>query len=171
VKGANVLVGVRERFDVDYNRFFADLTTLCRALGAGSAAEDIAQESILHARERHTQLRDESKLEPWLRRIAARRTFEYLRRQRRHEAGGLDDPVVAFLPSDPSVSVDIAAAITRLPERERVAVVLVYALGYEQEEAAAVMSVTRGTVATLLHRARRHLAERLAAYATERDLP
>ena len=47
--------------------------------------------------------------------------------------------------------------------------VLVYALGYEQQEAAEVMNVTRGTVATLLHRARRHLAERLASYAQERD--
>jgi RNA polymerase sigma-70 factor (ECF subfamily) len=79
--------------------------------------------------------------------------------------------VGALLPSDPSLSIDVSAAITRLPERERVAVVLVYALGYEQEEAAAVMSVTRGTVATLLHRARRHLAEGLVGYAVERDLP
>lgn len=171
MKGANVLVGVRERFDADYNRFFADLTALCRALGAGSSAEDIAQDAILHARERHDQLRDESKLEPWLRRIAARRTFEFLRHQRRHEFRDADGPEVAFLPSDPTIAVDVSAAITRLPERERVAVVLVYALGYEQEEAAAVMNVTRGTVATLLYRARRHLAERLAAYATERDMP
>jgi DNA-directed RNA polymerase specialized sigma24 family protein len=33
------------------------------------------------------------------------------------------------------------------------------------------MNVTRGTVATLLHRARRHLAEGLVGYALERDLP
>jgi RNA polymerase sigma-70 factor (ECF subfamily) len=164
-------VGVRERFDADYNRYFADLTALCRALGAGASAEDIAQDAILHARERHDQLRDESKLEPWLRRIAARRTFQFLRRQQRRQLQDGEGPVVAFLPSDPSVSVDVSAAITHLPERERAAVVLVYALGYEQEEAAAVMNVTRGTVATLLHRARRHLAERLAAYATERDMP
>ena len=48
---------------------------------------------------------------------------------------------------------------------------LVYGLGYEQEEAATVMGVTRGTIATLLHRARKHLAERLVGYAQERDLP
>lgn len=166
VKGANILVGVRERFDADYSRFFSDLTRLCRALGAGSSAEDLAQDAILHAREHHHQLRDESKLEPWLRRIAARRTFEYLRRQKHRDS---EDAVVAFLPTDPSLSIDVSAAITRLPERERVAVVLVYALGYEQQEAAEVMNVTRGTVATLLHRARRHLAERLASYAQERD--
>jgi RNA polymerase sigma-70 factor (ECF subfamily) len=168
VKGASVLVGVIERFDADYSKLFADLTALCRALGAGHHAEDIAQDALLHARDRQHQLRDESKLEPWLRRIAARRTFEYLRRQSRIEP---EDHVTAFLPVDPSISIDVSAAVTRLPERERIAVVLVYGLGYEQEAAARVMEVTRGTVATLLHRARRHLAELLAGYAPERDMP
>ena len=167
MKGASVLVGVRDGFDDNYTQHFADLTSLCRALGAGASAEDIAQDALLHARERRYQLRDETKLEAWLRRIAARRTFEHLRRQRRRDSEG---PVNAFVPVDPSISIDVSAAITRLPERERVAVVLVYGLGYQQEEAAAVMDVTRGTVATLLHRARRHLAERLAGYAQGPDL-
>jgi RNA polymerase sigma-70 factor, ECF subfamily len=166
VKGASLFVGARESFDANYDQFFSDLTALCRALGAGASAEDIAQEAILHARDRHDQLRDQAKVQPWLRRIAARRTFEHLRRQKRHEEA---DATLAFLPTDPSLSIDVSAAITRLPERERVAVVLVYALGYEQDEAATVMSVTRGTVATLLHRARRHLAEHLAGYADGRD--
>ncbi|MFI5258707.1 MAG: RNA polymerase sigma factor [Candidatus Limnocylindrales bacterium] len=161
-------MGVRDRFDADYTKHFADLTALCRALGAGSSAEDIAQDALLHARERQDQLRDETKLLAWLRRIAARRALDHLRRQPRYAPG---DTVRAFVPVDPSISIDVSAAVTRLPERERVAVVLVYGLGYEQEEAAAVMGVTRGTVATLLHRARRHLAERLVGYAQERDLP
>lgn len=83
----------------------------------------------------------------------------------------LEEPARAFVPVDPSMSIDVSAAITLLPDRERQAVVLVYGLGYEQQEAAEVMDVTRGTVATLLHRARRHLAERLAVYAQDRDLP
>ncbi len=161
-------MGARDRVDAEYSQIFADLTTLCRALGAGASAEDIAQESILHARERFDQLRDETKLRSWLRRIAARRTFDYLRHQRHVDSG---IPETAFLPRDPSLSIDVSAAVARLPERERVAVLLVYGLQYEQDEAAAVMNITRGTVATLLHRARRHLAERLAGYAQERDLP
>jgi RNA polymerase sigma-70 factor (ECF subfamily) len=168
VKGTYALVGVQDGFDDNYTKHFADLTALCRALGAGSSAEDIAQDALLHAREHRQQLRDESKLGPWLRRIAARRTFEYLRHQRRRD---FEEPARAFIPVDPSISIDVSAAITLLPERERQAVGLVYGLGYEQEEAASVMGVTRGTVATLLHRARRHLAERLVGYAQERDLP
>ena len=162
------MVGARDRLDANYTKYFADLTVLCRALGAGNNAEDIAQDVLVHARDSFWQLRDESKLEAWLRRSAARRTFAYLRRQKRDQH---DDAVATFVPKDPSLSIDVSAAVTHLPQRERVAVVLVYALGYEQEEAAAVMDVTRGTVATLLHRARRHLAERLAAYAQEGDLP
>jgi len=168
VKGASVLVGVRDRLDHDYNKHFADLTALCRALGAGDSAEDIAQEALLHGREHREQLRDDAKLEAWLRRIAARRTFEHIRHQKRHEPQEL---VRAFIPVDPSISIDVSAAITRLPERERVAVVLVYGVGYEQQEAGEVMNVTRGTVATLLHRARKHLAELLVGYAPESDLP
>jgi RNA polymerase sigma-70 factor (ECF subfamily) len=121
----------------------------------------------MHAREHRHQLRDDSKLEAWLRRIAARRTFDYLRHRRREDS---TESVAAFIPVDPSIAIDVSAAVTRLPERERVAVVLVYGLGYEQGEAAAVMDVTRGTVATLLFRARRHLAERLAGYAQEQGL-
>jgi RNA polymerase sigma-70 factor (ECF subfamily) len=168
VKGASVLVGVRDRLDHDYDKHFADLTVLCRALGAGDSAEDIAQETLLHGREHREQLRDEAKLEAWLRRIAARRTFEHLRRRRRDDT---QEPERAFIPVDASISIDVSAAITRLPERERVAVVLVYGVGYEQHEAAQVMNVTRGTVATLLHRARKHLAELLAGYAPDSDLP
>lgn len=168
VKGATVLVAVRDQLDANYTKHFSDLTALCRALGAGPSAEDIAQDVLLHARDRSEQLRDEAKLEAWLRRIAARRTFEHLRRQKRDQS---EATVAAFVPTDPSLSIDVSAAITHLPERERVAVILVYALGYEQEEAAQVMDVTRGTVATLLHRARRHLAERLSSYAQEGDLP
>ncbi|HEX7497714.1 MAG TPA: RNA polymerase sigma factor [Candidatus Limnocylindrales bacterium] len=163
-----MLVGVRDRLDQDYNKHFADLTALCRALGAGDSAEDIAQEALLHGREHREQLRDDAKLEAWLRRIAARRTFEHIRHQKRHQSHEL---VRAFIPVDPSISIDVSAAITRLPERERVAVVLVYGVGYEQQEAGEVMNVTRGTVATLLHRARKHLAELLVGYAPESDLP
>jgi len=155
-------VGAGDRLDASYSELFADLTSLCRGLGAGSSAEDIAQESLLHARERSDQLRDADKLRPWVRRIAARRTFEHLRRQKHPPPF---DHATEFVPVDPTISIDVSAAVTALPPRERAAIVLVYGFGYEQEEAADVMGVTRGTVATLLHRARRHLAERLANYA------
>ena len=49
-----------------------------------------------------------------------------------------------------------------LPERERVAVTLVFGLGYRQDEAADLMGVAAGTVYSSIWRARRKLARLLA---------
>ena len=56
----------------------------------------------------------------------------------------------------------MAAAIAGLPERERLAVTLVYGLGYRQDEAAELMGVASGTVYSSIWRARRKLARLLA---------
>jgi DNA-directed RNA polymerase specialized sigma24 family protein len=58
--------------------------------------------------------------------------------------------------------VDVAVAIAGLPERERVAVTLVFGLGYRQDEAADLMGVAAGTVYSSIWRARRKLARLLA---------
>ena len=73
-----------------------------------------------------------------------------------------DEPV--FLPVDPDLGLDAAAAIAHLPDRERIAVVLVYGLGYRQEEAAVMLGITRGGLASSLWQARRKLARELAPY-------
>jgi len=56
----------------------------------------------------------------------------------------------------------VTRAIARLPERERVAVTLVFGLGYRQDEAAELMGVAAGTVYSSIWRARRKLARLLA---------
>jgi DNA-directed RNA polymerase specialized sigma24 family protein len=75
----------------------------------------------------------------------------------------------ALVPLAPDLGLDAAAAVARLPERERLAVVLVYGMGYRQDEAAGVLGVTRGTVAASLWKARRRLARDLADYRREVD--
>jgi RNA polymerase sigma-70 factor (ECF subfamily) len=67
------------------------------------------------------------------------------------------------LPTADVPDVDVAAAISGLPERERVAVTLVFGLGYRQDEAAELMGVAAGTVYSSVWRARRKLARLLAA--------
>jgi hypothetical protein len=56
----------------------------------------------------------------------------------------------------------IDEAVTRLPERQRMAVVLAYFEGRTHDEAAKLLGCPRGTIATLLARAREHLRRRLA---------
>lgn len=147
-----------EGFDAQYQALFGDLVALARALGAGCDAEDVAQDALLEARGNLHQLRDPQKLRAWVRRIAIRGAC----RARRRHVTGLEAQHVERLPLTELPDVDVAAAISGLPERERVAVTLVYGLGYRQDEAAEVMGVAAGTVYSSVWRARRKLARLLA---------
>jgi RNA polymerase sigma-70 factor (ECF subfamily) len=160
-----------EGFDSRYKALFADLVTLARALGAGAEAEDVAQEALLEARAHLHQLRDPDKLRAWVRRIAIRGAC----RVRRRDSEYRDAQHVERLPETALPDVDVAAAIAGLPDRERLAVTLVFGLGYRQDEAAELMGVAAGTVYSSIWRARRKLARVLAAddgasLPTERSL-
>jgi RNA polymerase sigma factor (sigma-70 family) len=152
----------RTNFDASYDALFGELAAFCRALGAGSEAEDIAQETLLAGRRQLAELRDPARLRAWLRRIALR---SVMRAHRRPRVGQIEDR--ALLPVASDLGLDAGAAIARLPERERLAVVLVYGMGYRQEEAAELLGVRRGTVAASLWKARRQLARDLVDYRPE----
>ena len=147
-----------EGFDAQYRALFGDLTVLARALGAGPDAEDVAQEALIHARGHLDQLRDPDKLRAWTRRMAVRAAG----RARRRRAADLDGEHLERLPAVDLPNLDVAAAIAGLPERERVAVTLVYGLGFRQDEAAELMGIASGTVYSSVWRARRKLARLLA---------
>jgi len=147
-----------EGFDSQYGALFGDLAALARALGAGPDAEDVAQEALLEARGHLHQLREADKLRAWVRSIAVRGAC----RARRRQIANLDAEHLERLPVADVPNVDVAAAIAGLPERERVAVTLVYGLGYRQDEAAELMGIASGTVYSSVWRARRKLARLLA---------
>ena len=150
-----------EGFDSRYAALFSDLVALARALGAGFEAEDVAQDALLQARSHLEQLRDPDKLRAWVRRITVRGACRARRAHARHQAG-YGAELVERLPVTELPDVDVGAAIASLPERERVAVTLVFGLGYRQDEAAELMGVAAGTVYSSIWRARRKLARRLA---------
>jgi RNA polymerase sigma-70 factor (ECF subfamily) len=147
-----------EGFDSQYGALFGDLSALARALGAGPDAEDVAQEALLEARGHLHQLRDPDKLRAWVRRMAVRGAC----RARRRQMADIDAQHIERLPVTELPNLDVAAAIAGLPERERLAVTLVYGLGYRQDEAAELMGVAAGTVYSSIWRARRKLARVLA---------
>lgn len=151
-----------QAFDEDYPVLFAELSRLCRALGAGAAAEDAAQEALVYGRAHLGALRDPTRLRPWLRTIAVR---QVARRRSGRESTAAADAV--FVPVDPDLGLDASRAVASLPLRERQAVALVYGLGYRQEEAAEVLGLSRGGLAASLWKARRRLARDLADYREE----
>ena len=145
--------------DAQYASLFTELTRLCRAVGAGDEAQDVAQEVLLYGRAHVGELRDPGKLRPWLRKIAVRAV---VRQRSRARVTSLEGGEIAYLPAESELGLDALAAIAALPERERVAVTLTYGLGYEQHEVADMMGIRRGTVASSLWRARQKLARALA---------
>ena len=147
-----------EALDAAFDRHFADLVRLSRALGAGGEAEDIAQEVMVYARAHVWQLRDPDSLGSWLRAIAARKTIR-LTASRKNPP---DSHVYA--PGDPDLRLDLADALRRLPPRERAAVTLVYMLGYTEEATAQALGVRRGTIAASLFHARNKMATWLIEY-------
>jgi DNA-directed RNA polymerase specialized sigma24 family protein len=117
-----------ETLDAGYPRHFADLARLCRALGAGADADDIAQDVLVYARAHLGSLREPEKLKPWLRSIAVRKTYQ----ARRNHSARMSKDWIWAPASDPDLRVDLAAAINRLALRERMVLTLVYGLGYSR---------------------------------------
>ena len=105
----------------------------------------------------------------WLYRIVTNACLDQLRRRRgAHErlresaSGGAADPA-----DDVAGRLDLEAALAALPADERAAVLLVDAEGLSYAEAASVLGVREGTVASRLHRARGALRDALGHAGTE----
>lgn len=115
--------------------------------------------------ERGSQLRDPDKFDAWVHRIAINETLRVQRASRERCAAetALDDSAltVAAPPHEDAEKIDAAAtarlALARLGERERMAMVLRYVHDLPDSQIAAVLECRRGTVNSLLSRARERL--------------
>lgn len=144
-----------------------------RVLGDGAEAEDVAQETFLALWRHATGWRaGEARLGTWLHRVARNACIDRLRRRREvglEAAGDPPDPE-----ADPGADLDradvariVGQAIARLPERQRIALVLAHYQDLGNIEAAAVMEVSVEALESLLARARRGLRQELAARRPE----
>jgi RNA polymerase sigma-70 factor (ECF subfamily) len=164
------LDGRRRRLLDAVNELRPRLHRYCtRMCGSPLDGEDVVQEALAQAYESIGTLQDESRLEPWLFRIAHHKCLDFLRRERGWRAGAVsyDDTHDAALPEDGtelddalgSAPVDdaLAALVGELPPKERAAVLLKDVLEYRLTEVADVIESTVGGVKAALHRARAKL--------------
>ncbi len=135
-------------------------------------AEDLAQETYLRALRRVRELRDETRLKPWLCRIARNACLDHLRRARLRRFVGLSEakePRAAATPEtllqDEERYRALREAIASMPRGLRDVLVLrEYGdLGYQ--EIADALGIETGTVMSRLHRARARLARLLEGEA------
>jgi RNA polymerase sigma-70 factor, ECF subfamily len=146
-------------------RYDADLRRLAfRLLGDRDAMDDVLQEAYLKAFASIHRFRRQASPRTWLYRIAYNACIDQLRRRRRQPVS----PLAADTSGESSESsersdlrLSLAVALAALVPEERAAVLLVDAEGLSYEEAAAVIGIPAGTVASRLSRARAALRRAL----------
>jgi RNA polymerase sigma factor (sigma-70 family) len=152
-----------------------------RMLGDRAEAEDVAQEAMLRLWQIAPRWRaGEARVATWLYRVTANLCTDRLRRRRPlplEAAGEPPDPApsaaTALIAADRHAALE--AALLRLPDRQRAAVVLRHIEGLSNPEIGAVMEVSVEAVESLIARGRRALAADLAprrdslGYRDDRD--
>jgi len=145
--------------------------------GHRADAEDLMQETALRAFDGFAALRDSAAARTWLFRILIRMNLNRLRTRRRHPERVTSDmdeaefehalaawqpaPAPDELAESARVRACVADALEDLDESLRAVVVLIDIEGFRQREAAEMLDIPEGTVASRLFRARCALRDAL----------
>jgi RNA polymerase sigma-70 factor, ECF subfamily len=126
-------------------------------------AEDLVQETVLRAIRKQEKFEPGTNLQAWLFTIL-RNLFCSVCRRTKREVDDADGSYAATLISIPDhedriMVKDLAAALAKLPEAQRKAVMLVGAEGMSYEAAAQALGCAIGTIQSRVNRARNRLAE------------
>jgi RNA polymerase sigma-70 factor (ECF subfamily) len=141
-----------------------------RMLGNREDAQDAAQDAFLSALRRASTFREAAAFSTWLYRIAVNAATDQARRRARTRTVPLepDDAGTPTPTHDPAdhgdavaTAVTVQAALAKIPEEFRAAVVLCDLLRLPYAEAAAVLEVPVGTVKSRVFRGRLALAGEL----------
>ena len=140
-------------------------------LGSFEDAQDAAQETFVRAYLHLKELRDPAKFGPWLRRIAATCCAGLLR-QRGDRMLSLEDvpePSSARESEDDRLAARLMVreALSRLPERARLATTLYYINGYSHREIADFLEVSVAAVRSRLSSARKRLREEMITMVSD----
>lgn len=163
-----------------FMRAYQDMvfSTAARLTGNEAQAEDIAQEVFLKAYENFAQLRGSATAGGWLKTVATNLTLNHLSRyrrrwrffseMRREEEG--DEPEIEFAVPDTLFEglhererhALVEQALKRLPEHQRLPLVLYHFEDLAYEEIAKKLNVSLSKIKTDILRARAALAKALA---------
>lgn len=143
-----------------------------RTLADPEDAADALQEAMISAFRRAASFRGESAVTTWLHRIVVNACLDRMRRRAaRPELAGGDERLLDVLAAgaaggDPApgseLSMEVMAALRKLPRDQQVALVLVDMLEYGVADAAELLGVAQGTVKSRCARGRARLLPKLA---------
>lgn len=138
-----------------------------RMLGDGTEAEDVAQEAMLRLwRDAGSWRPGGSGVAAWLTRVATNLCLDRLRKRARISGEDVPERADEAPLADALIEADeargaVIAAMDRLPERQRAAVVLTYYEELPNADAAAMLEMNIKAFESLLLRARRALKDML----------
>ncbi|HEY1476696.1 MAG TPA: sigma-70 family RNA polymerase sigma factor [Chthoniobacterales bacterium] len=146
--------------------------TISKMLGSDAEAEDLAQQVFIRVWKSAPRYRPTAKFTTWLFRITRNLVFNELRRKRHFadQAEEIPEPTERGDKEPDRVlmgeelQLAIQDAIDRLPDSQRMAIILRRYEEMAYEEIAKVMGTTVPAVKSILFRARAELRERLAKY-------
>ena len=134
--------------------------------GDADSADDLVQMACTRALQRLEQYRDGTRMDSWLYRIVYTQWIDRVRRQQRRvrhneTIRGLEEFSGDEAPFDRRLIsfMDVKRALGHLPQENRAAILLVTVEGHTYAEAAAVLGLPAGTVASRVARARVALAK------------
>lgn len=140
-------------------------------------AEDLTQEVFVQVYQSIQSFKGESKLSTWLYRIATTKSLDHERKKKRKKGFGFvrsifgEDAQVEINPPDfnhPGVLLDkkenaavLFQAIDKLPDNQRIALILNKIEGLSYQEISDIMQTSVSAVESLLHRAKNNLKKLL----------
>jgi RNA polymerase sigma-70 factor (ECF subfamily) len=166
---AHCLCGRREAFSELVLRHQRMVYSVARSmLGDPHMAEDIAQETFLHAYQALSSYRAQGRFQAWLRTIVTRLCLNYRRDTRREVAWDALSDHPSVMTDGPESRVGewerqgtVRRAIETLPRDYRDVIVLRYMEDLSYDEIARHVGVPVSTIETRLHRAKKQLRELL----------
>lgn len=135
--------------------------------GDAMLADDLAQETMATAISKCKQLRDPSSLFAWLYRILNNKWYRHLQQDKSGRANQLNDEIPSEEPGpsrrcqQQELIVQIRQAVASLPIKERQVITLVDLDEQSYCDVAHALDIPIGTVMSRLHRARKHLLDKL----------
>ena len=160
-------------FDEIYRSQYRRVLNLCRyLLNSLDRAEDAAHEVFLRAQGRISTYNPALPISSWLLRIASNHCIDLLRRSARErrivDADYTDTHEVPSIACSPLKEVllaeqghDVRAALSMIPEKYRVPLVLAFYNELDYSEISEILGVERTQVALLIFRGKQHLRQQL----------
>jgi RNA polymerase sigma-70 factor (ECF subfamily) len=149
----------RDEFDSRFASMRPRLLRICHSFIGGDAAEDVVHDTYLRGRERFHQLRDPTRFDAWLTRIAINLCFSWHRGRRPSTRQVIAGP--SLTPGSQQRDAGLLELIEALPARDRTLIVLHYGYGYSFVEIADLFGISSGTARAAVLRARTKLARQL----------